>query len=118
MEDVLSFSANLSKMRLQKRLQWSFSAFVLQLFSKIKKAGSRIFASSPAQAPGQTRTGDLRITNALLYRLSHGSTGFSKPTLEIIHKQGLLSRSIKKIININRHHILWTVFACKINNKM
>ena len=26
------------------------------------------------QAPGRTRTGDLRITNALLYQLSHGST--------------------------------------------
>lgn len=24
-------------------------------------------------APGRTRTGDLRITNALLYQLSHGS---------------------------------------------
>ena len=26
------------------------------------------------RAPGRTRTGDLRITNALLYQLSHGST--------------------------------------------
>ena len=31
---------------------------------------SRVFYS----APGRTRTGDLRITNALLYQLSHGST--------------------------------------------
>ena len=27
-----------------------------------------------SSAPGRTRTGDLRITNALLYQLSHGST--------------------------------------------
>ena len=29
------------------------------------------------KAPGRIRTGDLRITNALLYQLSHGSLSYS-----------------------------------------
>lgn len=37
-------------------------------------------------ACGRTRTGDLRITNALLYQLSHTSSCFVK-----LHKDGGLS---------------------------
>ena len=41
------------------------------IFEKIKRA------------PGRIRTGDLRITNASLYQLSHGSISFSKNALNV-----------------------------------
>ena len=43
-------------------------------YNKIKKAPSRI------------RTGDLRITNALLYQLSHGSFSFQTEQFRIVKK--------------------------------
>ena len=53
----------------------------------VKRKSGRllVFASAFVRADTRTRTGDLRITNALLYQLSHVGVGL----LSLVHPQGL-----------------------------
>ena len=52
--------------------------------SKIKKPRTFDFAKILGKAPEGIRTPDPRITNALLYRLSHGSILIVKKLLQIL----------------------------------
>ena len=68
---------------------WAEGHFVTDSISDKgnKKGRNPWYYWIPASADGRTRTGDLRITNALLYQLSHiGLQQNENCTLTIIHK--------------------------------